>query len=98
MRGASLATRHASRKQDLDSPPIVNAQIQLSPVKTTGHALPELDAVRREAKAGPVRRARHDLTLEAALELGDASLEELLFRDRPTLLGRPCSDLATAGS
>ena len=85
-------------EQNLDGPGIIPPHIQLAPMETIRHSLPELDSLRREAKAGPIRRTRNDHALEALLEFSDAALELLLVRDRSTLLRRPSADLTPASS
>src|SRR5436190_1291424 len=85
----------ASGKENLDAP-LARAfvtLVKLTPVQAARHSFPELDTRRQQAKARPIRRARHRSALEAALELGDATLEELLVADHPALLRRPCTDL-----
>src|SRR5438477_10331077 len=88
-----------SGKENLDAPLACGfaTLVKLTPVQAARHSLPELDTLGHQAKARPVRRPRHRSALEAALELGDAALEELLIANRPTLLRCPCTDLtATA--
>src|SRR5205814_3368380 len=59
-------------KENLDRPASATPAVQLAPVQPARHAFPELDLLRREAKARPVRRPRHRCALETALELRDA--------------------------
>src|SRR6185503_12537388 len=85
-----------SGKENLHRPSVAGYPIQLAPVEPTRHAFPELDALRSEAKPGPVWRTRNDLFLEPLLELGDAGFQLPFTRDDAALLRRPCADLAAA--
>ena len=79
-------------------PRVAAPSIQLTTMQTTGHALPELDTIGREAKAGPIWRPRNGYTFKAPLELGYTLLEKVLFRDGPTLLRCPGTDLTATCS
>src|SRR5919199_434886 len=67
-------------------------------VEAAGPADPEFHLVRHEAKAGPVRRARHGPAGELRLELGEASVEVTRVGHRLALERGPRAELTAAGA
>ena len=87
---------NGSGVEHVRSPAVAFANVDVPLVQTARHAAPELDAMRNQPKAGPVRRTRDVLALEARLDVAHARLEITRSLDRPALLRRPRADLAPA--
>ena len=65
----------------MDDPAAGCAFVAEPVVQPVGLAVPEVDPVRPEAIATPVRRPGDFLALELVVELGDAALEPASVRD-----------------
>src|SRR5437016_4957227 len=83
-----------SGEQALAAPAAALARIDDAVVQAERPILPELDALRQDAIARPVRRARHRAIAEARCRFGDALFEHSTAGNRARLIGGPGADLA----
>jgi hypothetical protein len=73
----SGALSSALRAQPLDRPAVSGSFVPEAVVETERTVLPELDPLRRQPEAAPMRRPRHVPTGEAGFDLGDAIHQRL---------------------
>src|SRR5438105_3772721 len=78
-----------SRRQPLHMPALARARVTGTVVQPVISVLPELDRVRPEPEAAPVRRTRHLAPFVLALELRVAALELFAALERMALLRGP---------
>src|SRR6476619_7335457 len=90
-RALVVPPRRRSWRQAPKGPPVARARPDEPVVKPRFAPLPELEVVRLDAHAAPVRRPRH-VRGKARGGVGERGLEPLPIRDRHTLRGRPCAD------
>src|SRR6478672_11032209 len=84
------------RVEHLGAPAIALARVDEAIVQTARALVPELDSLRNDPEAGPVRRSRHRNIREAGLELAKTLVERAGMLHRLALPRSPRAELALA--